>query len=355
MKKIGLVGIGGIMRWTHIPGILRCPDLRIVALCDIDRKILDETGDKLDIPPERRFTDYRDLIACPEVEAVDIATPNDVHVPIALAAIAAGKPVSCEKPLALNAADAETVAAAAEAAGLPNMVCFSYRFKTAARFARDIVRKGDIGKVHHVSIQYFQGWGLEEAHCPLVWRFVRARTGSGALGDLGSHAADLVTFVTGLACRRVAAQCATAVHERPLPDDPSKTGPVDVDDTANFLAELDGGATCCFQITRLAFGRGNYQRMEIYGSKGALVYGLDADHSGSDTLEICMGKAMRNSRYVSVDIPDNYKSDQMQTFSDILHGRSDGLGATLADGAANMRVMDAVLEAQASGAWVDVR
>ncbi len=355
MTRLGLIGLGGIMRGAHIPGIQKCPDLSIAALCDINPAVLAEQGEKLGIPESRRFLDYRDLVTCPDVDAVDIATPNDVHAPIALAAIAAGKPLSCEKPLALNAADAEAVASAAQAAGLPNMVCFSYRYKSAARFARDIVRRGDIGRVHHISIQYFQSWGLEDAHCPLVWRFVKARTGSGALGDLGSHAADLVPFVTGLRYRRVVGQCATVVTERPLPGDPSKTGPVDVDDTANYMAEMEGGATCCFQITRLAFGRGNYQRMEVYGSKGALVYTLDADRSGRDTLDLCLGKAMgAGGSYVRVEIPERYHADQERSFADVLNGRGDGLSATLADGAANMRLMDAVLESQRTGRWIDL-
>ncbi len=355
MTRLGLIGLGGIMRGTHIPGIRQCPDFTVAAVCDIDPGALARTADELGIPEDRRFLDYRDLLACPDIDAVDIATPNDVHAPIALAAIAAGKPLSCEKPLALTAAAAESVAAAAKAAGLPNMVCFSYRYKSAARFARDIVRRGDIGRVHHVAIQYFQGWGLEDAHCPLVWRFVKARSGSGALGDLGSHAADLVPFVTGLRYRRIVGQCATVVPERPLPEDPLKTGPVDVDDYANYMAEMEGGATCCFQITRLAFGRGNYQRMEIYGSKGALVYTLDADHSGRDTLDLCLGNAMgAGGSYVRVDIPERYHAAQMQSYADVLQGRGDGLAATLDDGAANMRVMDAVLESQRTGRWIDL-
>lgn len=355
MKRLGLIGLGAIMRGAHVPGIRKCPDLAIAALCDIDPRVLAEQGERLGVPEDRRFADYRDLLACAGVDAVDIATPNDSHAAIALAAIAAGKPLACEKPLALDAPSAEAVAAAAKAAGLPDMVCFSYRYRAAARFARDIVRRGDVGRVHHVAIQYFQGWGLADVNCPLVWRFVKARTGSGALGDLGSHAADLVPFVTGLRCRRVVGQCATVVKERPLPGEPAKTGAVDVDDCANFLAEMDGGATGIFQITRLAFGRGNYQRMEVYGSRGALVYTLDADGSGRDTLDLCLGKAMgAGGSFVRTEIPERYRADQMQSFADVLLGRGDGLSATLADGAANMRVMDAVLESARTGLWIDI-
>ena len=356
MIHVGLIGLGGIMRGVHAPGIKSSGAFEIAAVCDINREALDKFGEAYNIPPERRFTDYRDLIACPAVEAVDIGTPNDVHVPIALAAVAAGKPFSCEKPVALNAPDAIRLADAARAAGLPSMVCFSYRYVPAARFARDLVRKGDLGEIQHVAIQYMQGWGLADVACPLRWRFIKARSGSGALGDLGSHAIDLVSFITGLGYRQVVSQCATVVKERPLTEDPSRTGPVDVDDYANFMAEMQGGASCCFQITRLAFARGNYQRLEIYGTRGALVYMLDADGNNRGTIDICIGNAMRQSRaFVRTEIPACYTVSQMSAYADILKKRGDGLSATIDDGAVNMKVMDAVLASQTSGQWVPVQ
>jgi len=320
MFNLGLIGLGGIMHGAHIPGIKRCPDLAVHAICDIKPDALARTGDELGIPEERRFADYRDLLACPGVDAVDIATPNDVHAKIAMAAIKAGKPVSCEKPLAMNAADAQALAYAAAVAKLPNMVCFSYRYRYAARLAREMIRRGDIGEIHHVAIQYMQHWGLAECNCSLVWRFVKEKTGSGALGDLGSHAADLVRFVTGCDYRRVVGHCGTIIHERPVANDPNVKGPVDVDDYANYMAELSNGASCCFQITRFAYGRGNYQRMEIYGSKGALVYKLDDNGSGRDTLEACVGPVYnRTGRYTELPIPD-YRIHQMQSFANELKG-----------------------------------
>ena len=356
MIKIGLIGLGGIMRGVHAPGIKASGAFEITAVCDINREALDKFGDAYEIPAERRFTDYRDFIACPDVEVVDIATPNDVHVPIALAAVAAGKAYSCEKPVALNAPDAIRLEEATRAAGLPSMICFSYRFVPAARFARDLVRRGDLGEIQHVAIQYLQGWGLPDVDCPLRWRFIKARSGSGALGDLGSHAVDLVSFITGLGVCQVVSQCETVVKERKLQEDPAKVGPVDVDDYANFMAELEGGATCCFQISRLAFARGNYQRLEIYGTRGALVYMLDANADNRGTLDLCIGNAMRNSRsFVRTEVPACYHASQMSAFADILLKRGDGLAATIEDGAENMKVLDAVLASQVSGQWVPVQ
>ena len=185
MKKhrIGLIGPGAVANHKHLPDIVSCPDLELVALCDINPETLAKAGDKYGIGEAYRFSDYRELIACPEVDAVDITTPNDVHFEIAMAAVAAGKPYSLEKPVTMNAAQSAELSAATKAAGLPNMVCFSYRFKSAARYARDIVARGLLGELYHADMQYFQAWGNPELNTPLAWRFIKARTGSGTMGD----------------------------------------------------------------------------------------------------------------------------------------------------------------------------
>ena len=354
MIRIGLIGLGGIMRGVHIPGILASSDMTIAAVCDCDSIALRTVGDQLSIPDNRRFLNYKDLIACPDVDAVDIATPNDVHVPIALFAVGEKKPYSCEKPLALCEADAKLLEEQTKKAGLPSMVCFSYRFKAAARYARDIVLRGEIGDVLHVAFQYFQSWGLPDAGCPLVWRYIKARTGTGALGDLGSHAVDLVSFVTGLRYRKVAGQCGTFVKERRLPEG-NGFGSVDVDDYSNSLAFLENGATCTFQITRFAFGRGNYQRMEIYGTKGALIYTLDEAGTGADAVSICEGKAMGETyAYHELPIPGKYRASQMQSFADLLKGSGDGLTASVEDGAYNMKIMDAIDTSCKNSSWIEL-
>ena len=191
-------------------------------------------------------------------------------------------------------------------------------------------------------MQYL-GAGGSDVDCPLRWRFVKARSGSGALGDLGSHAVDLVSFITGLGVCQVVSQCETVVKERKLQEDPAKVGPVDVDDYANFMAELEGGATCCFQISRLAFARGNYQRLEIYGTRGALVYMLDANsrqprHARPASATPCAIALLR--AYRSPRLLPRLADERLRRY---LLKRGDGLAATIEDGAENMKVLDAVL------------
>ena len=143
INRIGSVGLGSIWNGVHAPGIQRSPNLELVAICDIDEEKLQAAGEKYGIPPERRFTDYHALINCPDVEAVDICTSNDAHFEIAMAAVEAGKPYDLEKPITMTAEQADTLAKATEEKGLKNMVCFSYRFKAAARYARDLIAQED--------------------------------------------------------------------------------------------------------------------------------------------------------------------------------------------------------------------
>lgn len=351
---IGLIGLGGITQKVHIPDLLNAGHLTIVAICDIDPEALESTRSKLGLPADCCFEDYRDLIACNEVDAVVIATPNHLHVEMALETVAAGKSYCVEKPLGLCARETAPLVKATQEAGVKSMVCFSYRYKAAARMAREMIRRGDIGKIHHISMQYLQTWGNEEADCPLVWRFRKEYAGTGVLGDLGSHMVDFATFLTGRRFIEVTAQAATLLPtRRGIRGD--GVGQVDVDDFCNFLADMEDGISASFQTTRVAYGRGNYQRFEIYGSCGALVYMLDADGGEVDTLEVCIGRAMSETgSFKQVTIPEKYRTNQMRLFEDLLLGREDGCSATVQDGYESMCVLDAIERSFNTRQWVSL-
>lgn len=345
--RIGSVGLGGVSSGVHIPGIRASADLALTALCDIDAERLREKAAAYGVDEAHCFTDYRDLAACPDVDAVDISAPNDVHLAAALAAVAAGKPYNLEKPITLDAAEGKRLLEATRAAGVKSMIDFSYRYKASARFLREILLSGRLGKIYHVNMQYYQAWGREGEDCPLVWRFVRENAGSGALGDLGCHALDLVEFVTGERYRRVCAHNGTFVEKRRLLSGEG-SGAVDVDDYSNIFAEMESGAAFSFQISRFCYGRGNYQRMEVYGEDGALVYHLDRV-PGRDELEIA--SAETGGKFESCEIPEHCRADQMQAFADLVLGRGDGLSATIEDGYRNQCLLDAILRSAETGTW----
>ncbi len=230
-------------------------------------------------------TDWRRVIARDDIDVVDIVTPGDTHAEIALAALAAGKHVLCEKPLANSVAEAEEMAAAAaraEQAGIRSMVGFTYRRVPATTFARDLVAAGRIGEIRQVRAEYLQDW-LADAEAPLTWRMKKETAGSGALGDIGAHAIDLVEFITGQSVERVSGVIDTIVKERPILGSGSGLsgtagegrGAVTVDDIALFTGRLSSGALASFEATRFRTGRKNALRIEISGSTGALAFDLE--------------------------------------------------------------------------------
>lgn len=229
--------------------------------------------------------DWKSVLDRDDIDIVDICTPGDSHKDIALAALAAGKHVLCEKPLANTVAEAEEMAAAAESAarhGVVAMVGFTYRRVPAIALARRLVEQGKLGEIHHVRAQYLQDW-LADPSAPLSWRLDKSKAGSGALGDIGAHIIDLTQFITGQLVTEVSGALKTFVTERPVATGFSglsgtggtETGPVSVDDTAMFLATLSGGAVGVYEATRFATGRKNAIRIEINGSKGSLAFDFE--------------------------------------------------------------------------------
>ncbi len=230
-------------------------------------------------------TDWRDVIARPDIDVVDIVTPGDTHAEISIAALAAGKHVLCEKPLANTVAEAEAMAAAAERAasmGVRAMLGFTYRRLPAPTLARDLVAQGRIGEIRQVRAEYLQDW-LADADAPLTWRLQKDRAGSGALGDIGAHAVDLTEYITGQSVHRVSGTLETIVSERPILAEGCGrsgsagvgTGRVTVDDLALFTGRLSGGALASFEATRFRLGRKNALRVEISGSSGAVAFDLE--------------------------------------------------------------------------------
>ncbi len=259
------------------------PDLTV--LCGRDRQRAAAASQRLGWGAVE--TDWRALVDRDDVQLVDVCTPGDSHAEIALAALAAGKHVLCEKPLSNSVAEAEEMTAAAEKAasdGVVAMVGFNYRRVPAIAMARELVRSGRIGTVRHVRALYLQDW-IVDPEFPLVWRLQRDKAGSGALGDIGAHIVDLAQHVTGELIAGVSAQTETFVRERPLTAESaglsadsngSGTGAVTVDDCAVFTARLTGGGMATFEATRFATGRKNAMRLEVNGSLGSIAFDFES-------------------------------------------------------------------------------
>lgn len=344
--RVGIIGAGGIAEHAHIPGLKECENARITAICDIDPARLQLIGDSLNLDASHRFSDAAALIACDDVDAVEICTPNYLHMPMALAAAKAGKFLSIEKPLALCAEDARELTQVLAERGRDAMVCFSYRFRPAVRYAKHLIDQGILGRLLGMNVVYLKDSGLWPNRT-MEWRFQAKYAGTGVLGDLGAHLVDMARFLAG----DFASICGRAdiiVPERPLPDG-SGMGRVETDDCCNFLAEMACGATANFSITRCAYGHRNTIRFELYGEKGALSFHLDRP----DILDIgCAALFPDHPELHEVAVPDGFVATQEQTFVNYALGMRDPYFPSLADGVACQRVLDALKRSSVERHWI---
>ncbi|MBQ8510459.1 MAG: Gfo/Idh/MocA family oxidoreductase [Clostridia bacterium] len=348
--RIGVIGCGGIANGKHLPELSRADGAVIHALCDIDEGKLNAAGDKYGVPAERRFTDWHDLIACPEVDAVDICTPNCLHVPMAEGAVDAGKPFCCEKPLGISYAETVRLLEETEAKDIQSMICFSYRFMPAVRYAKHLVEQGAIGNVVSFYAQYLKNSAYMKNR-GLDWRFVGKDARYGVSGDLGVHLLDLASFLSG-DVTSLTADLGIAVKERKRLDS-DEFAPVETDDFCHFLARFDKGASATFSITRAAFGNINRICVEVCGDKGALRFDLNQN----DRLEYYTGGIQEWDaicKMEKVEVPKEFHTSQMQCFVDLLHGNPDRYIPSLADGVKLQRVLDAIMVSNEKRAWVNI-
>lgn len=231
-------------------------------------------------------TDWREAITRDDIDLVDICTPGNLHEEIAVAALAAGKHVLCEKPLANDVPSAERMAEAA-AAALPGAfaVCgFSYRRTPALALAKKMVQDGALGTVRHARAQYLQDW-LSDPNTPWSWRLDETLAGSGSLGDIAAHSVDTVQWLLDDQIEDVSGRLATFVKERPVAEARADLGgvakssaakqPVSVDDAVAFTASLKSGAFGVFEATRFATGRRNANRVELNGELGSIAFDFE--------------------------------------------------------------------------------
>jgi len=245
---------------------------RLKVICGRDRTAVRKAAARLGW--EEAATDWREVVARPDIDVVDVSTPGDTHAEIAIAAARAGKHVLCEKPLANDVREAKQMLAAVKKAGVVHMLCHNYRRAPAVMLARELVASGKLGRIFHYRGTYLQDWPVDPA-LPLVWRFRKEKAGSGALGDILSHSLDLGRFVLGSEVTEVAGALETFVKQRPLPEDPKRKGRVTVDDAALALARFANGALGSIEGSRFAPGRKNYNRFEVNGSRGSIAFHME--------------------------------------------------------------------------------
>lgn len=340
---------------------------RLKVICGRNESAVRKASRKLGW--EEWATDWRKVVNRPDIDIVDVSTPGDSHGKIAMAAAKAGKAILCEKPLANDVKEARAMLAAVKKAGVVHMLCHNYRRTPAAMLARELVKKGKLGRIHHYRGTYLQDWSVDP-NVPLFWRFRKSQSGSGALGDILSHSLDLGRFVMDSEVTEVAGALETFVKQRPLPDNPRKKGRVTVDDAALALARFDNGAIASIEGTRFAAGRKNYNRFEVNGSRGSIAfnmetmneleyYSLDDDPKVQGFRRILAtdpGHAYFKSWWPAGHLI-GYEHTFTHTVLDFLNAVASGkpVEPSFEDGVRNQLVLEAIEKAAQSRRWVTVK
>ena len=339
---------------------------RMKVICGRNAEAVAAAADRLGW--EEAATDWRQVIARPDIDLVDVSTPGDSHAEIAIAAAREGKAVLCEKPLANNVDEAEAMLAAVREAGVVHMVCHNYRRAPAVMLAKRMIDSGELGKIYHYRGTYLQDWVLDP-ELPLLWRFRKDKAGSGALGDIAAHSIDLARFLVG-EITEVAGELETFIQERPLQDDPQRKGEVTVDDAAAAVVRFANGALGTIEATRVAPGRKNHNRFEINGSQGSLAFDLERMNELELYLESDPGPR-RGFRRILVTDPEHhpyvgswwppghiigYEHTFTHTVYDLLAGIEEGRSPRpdFEDGVRNQRVLEAWERAAGSRRWESV-
>ncbi|WP_210592420.1 Gfo/Idh/MocA family protein [Streptomyces sp. GESEQ-35] len=317
--------------------------------------------------------DWRQVAADPRVQAVSITAPNFLHREIGVAMAEAGKHIWIEKPVGLTAEDARAVADAVTKAGVQSAVGFNYRNAPAVAAARELIAAGDIGAVTHVRIRLFSDYAAHPEGA-LTWRYERERGGSGVLGDLASHGADLARFLLG-DIASLTADTAIFVPERARPTGATaghtratggELGPVENEDYVSCLLRFASGARGVLEASRVAVGEQNNYGFEVHGTKGAVLW----DFRRMNELGISSGTTYQDQPVSTVYVGpghgeyaafqpgaansmgyDDLKVIEAHRFlRSIAEGTS--YGATLADAVHSAAVVDAMARSAESGSWV---
>ena len=315
-------------------------------------------------------TDWKKLIARDDIDAVDICVPNNLHKEIAIACAEAGKMILCEKPIALNAEEGEEMCAAVEKAGVANMVWYNYRRVPAVTFAKQIIERGDLGKIFHYRANFLQDWTISEdlpQGGAALWRLDVKAAGSGVTGDLLAHCIDTAIWLNG-SIKNVTAMTETFVKER-MHNETGKVEPVGIDDACAFLCRFDNGSLGLFESTRYARGHKALYTLEINGENGSLRWDLhdlnrleyfnhndDGPVRGWRSIHVSDGDHPYLGNWWVPGLCLGYEHSFVHQVADFLKGLETGEPAapTFRDALETQKVCDAVLSSADSGSWTNV-
>ena len=355
--RVGVIGCGRIGMGAHLRNYARMDNVIIKALCDIDDEALEKAASLY--KGAETYTNAHDLLENGDVDAVSICTPNDCHAELSVAALRAGKHVLCEKPMAMDVREAEKMLQEAERANSVHMLSFTHRFNPTMVFIREMIREGRLGRLYHFRVMCSVD-RLMNYDVGLEWRMIKERTGTGVLGDLGSHMIDLSTFLMGDYAgpiEEVAGMMSIFVSERRRLDGQG-FGPVTADDAASFLARYRQGVMGVFELSRFSPSK---VHLEIDGEKGSVRY----DSQESSFIQVKFKESFGDyfAEFKDVEVPisflDSFGYTREMFFNEVstfIQGIEQGrqVKPDFEDGLLCQKVIDAVALSAKTKAWQKV-
>ena len=377
MKNLNIAVVGcGFMGRTHSNAFRKVANFFDTPYRPVLKRICARNGEKANAFKDRwgfesAVTDWHALINDKDVDLIDIASPNDTHAEIAVAAAKAGKIVMCEKPLGRNPAESEAMTKAVEDAKVANMVWYNYRRVPAVTLAKQLIEEGRLGRIFHYRTVFLQDWTIS-SDLPQggegLWRLDASVAGSGVTGDLLAHNIDTAMWLNG-GIEEVTAMTETFIKTRKH-NLTGKDEPVNIDDASAFLARFKNGSLATFEATRYARGHKALYTFEINGENASIIWDLHDlhrlqyfDHGdvsklrGWRSIHITDSEHPYMKQWWVPGLQIGYEHTFIHQVADFLTGLGDGKAAapTFREALATDYVTAAVLESAASKSWVKVR
>jgi predicted dehydrogenase len=373
--NVGMVGYGFMGR-THSNAFSQAPHFFDLDYRPVLKTICARNADKAKSFADQwgyqnSVTDWRALVDDKSIDLIDIASPNDTHMEIAIAAAEAGKMVMCEKPLGRSAAESRKMADAVERAGVANMVWYNYRRVPAVTLAKQLIDEGRLGKIFHYRAKFLQDWTISK-DLPQggqgLWRLDAGVAGSGVTGDLLAHCIDTAMWLNG-GIAKVSGMTETFITERHH-NITGKTEKVGIDDASLFLARFDNGSLASFEATRYARGHKALYTLEINGEHASIAWDLHDLHRLQyfDHRDEGRTRGWRSVHITDSDHPYmnkwwvpglqiGYEHTFIHQAADFIDGLATGKPAapTFRDALATDLVTDAVLRSAATGQWENAK
>jgi predicted dehydrogenase len=376
--KTAVFGAGFVGR-VHIEGIRRLGNVEVAAICAVPAEEAERLARQLNVP--HSSGDYRKILDDPSIDAVHICTPNSLHAPMALDALAAGKHVLCEKPLTVSAADAREMVAAAKKTGKRNATFHNLRYYPMVQQMRRMREAGELGEILVVQGTYSQDWLLYPTD--YNWRLESKDNGpSRCMADIGSHWCDMAEHVTGNRISSLCADLATFHKTRKRPKGPIETFagktlaaedyveyPVDTEDFGAVVFRMNNGARGAFTASQVSAGRKNGLRLEVYGAKSSVTWDQErpdelwiGNRNTPNQVMIKDPSLMKDAARGYADLPGGHSEGYDDTFKQVFRRFYHSIelpGATpeypqFEDGLRQLNILEAEFASSEKRAWVDV-